>query len=136
MDSKKLSTDQQCLLEICNGINAGECSIELSIRNSGCLNYSRWLTTAKKILKLYVSIKIPSEKLQALVMLIIRVFAPMWFTIKSHSSCKDGARRFHQQVASSRYRSQEQKNIIDPVLHRNSYFAHPENIIEARFRKS
>ena len=62
-------------------------------------------------------------------MFIIRVYAPMWFAIKSHSSCKDGARNFHQQVARSRYLSQEQKNIVDPVLHRNSYFAQPENII-------
>ena len=87
-----------------------------------------------------MGIKIPSEKLQALVMFIIRVYAPMWFAIKSHLSCKDGARHFHQQVTRSRYLSQEQKNIIDPVLHRNSYLAHPENIILAMkiksFRKS
>ena len=109
VDPKKLSTDLQYLLKICNGINAGACSFDLSIRNQGCLNHSRWLTTANRILRLYVSIKIPSEKLQALVMFIIRVYAPIWFTIKSHSSCKDGARHFHQQVAKSRYLSQEQK---------------------------
>ena len=34
-------------------------------------------------------------------------------------------------VATLRYLSQEHKNIIDPVLHRNSYFAQPENIILA-----
>ena len=89
VDPKKLSTDQQYLLEICNGINAGECSIDLSIRNPGCLNHFRWLTTANRILKLYVSIKIPSEKLQALAMFIIRVYAPMWFAVKLNSSCKD-----------------------------------------------
>ena len=87
-----------------------------------------------------MGIKIPSEKLQALVMFIIRVYAPMWFAIKLPSSWKDEARHFHQQVTRSRYLSQEQKNIIDLVLHRNSYFAHPENIILAMkiisFRKS
>ena len=113
---KKLSTDLQYLLKICNGINAGECSFDLSIRNPGCLNHFRWLTTANRIFRLYVSNKIPSEKLQALVMFIIRVYAPLWFAIKSQSSCKDGARHFHQQVARSRYLSQEQKNIIDPVF--------------------
>ena len=64
-------------------------------------------------------------------MFIIRVYAPMWFAIKSHSSCKDGARNFYQQAARSRYLSQEQKNIVDPDLHRNSYFAHAKNIILA-----
>ena len=116
---KKLSTDQQYLIEICNGINAGECSINLSIRNPGCLKHSQWLTKATRILKLYVSIKIPSGKLQVLVMSIICVYAPMWFAIKSHSSGEVGARHFHQQVARSRYLSQEQMNITDPVLHRN-----------------
>ena len=129
VDPKKLSADQRYLLKICNSINAGECSIDQSIQNPGCLNHSRWLTPANRILKLYEGIKIPSEKLQALVMFIIRVYAAMWFAIKSHSSCKDGARHFHQQVARSRYLSQEQKNIIDPVLHSSSYFTHQENII-------
>ena len=69
-------------------------------------------------------------------MFIIRVYAPMWFAIKSLSSCKDGARHFHQQVTRSRYLSQEQKNIIDSVLHRNSYFAQPENILMATKIKS
>ena len=64
-------------------------------------------------------------------MFIIRVYAPMWFAIKSHSSRKDGARHFHQMVARSCYLSQEHKKIIDPVLHHNSFFAHPENIILA-----
>ena len=131
VDHKKLSTDQQYLLEICDGINAGECNIDLSIQNPGCLNHSLWLTTANRILRLYVGIKIPTEKLQALVMFINGVYAPIWFAIKSHSSCKDGARQFHQLVARSRFLSQEHKTIIDPVLHRNSYFAHPENMILA-----
>ena len=73
-------------------------------------------------------------------MFIIRVYAPMWFAIKSHTSCKDGARHFHQEVTKSRYLSQEQKSIIDPVLHRNSYFAHLKNTLMAlkvkSFRKS
>ena len=40
VDRKKLSTDQQYLLEIYNGIIAGECSTDLSIQNPGCLNHS------------------------------------------------------------------------------------------------
>ena len=130
VDLKELSRDQQYLLEISSSINAGECSIDLSIRNLGCLNHSRWLTTANRMLRLYDSDK-NSFKLQALIMFIIRVCVPMWFAIKSYSYCKDGARHSHQIVARSRYLSQEHEQIIDPVLHRNSYFAHPENIILA-----
>ena len=64
-------------------------------------------------------------------MFIIRVYASMWFAIKSHTSCKDRARHFHQMVAIYHYLSQEHKKFIDPVLHRKSYYVHPENIILA-----
>ena len=131
LDPKELSTDQQYLLEICNSISTGECSVDLTMRNPGCLNHSRWLNSANRILRLYVSNKHPFEKLQALIMFIIRVYTPMWFAIKSHSSCKDGARHFHRMITRSRYPSEQHKKIIDPVLRRNSYFAHPENVILA-----
>ena len=34
-------------------------------------------------------------------------------------------------ITRSRYLSEQHKKIIDPVLRRNSYFAHPENVILA-----
>src|SRR6218665_2053073 len=92
--------------------------------NPGCLNHSRWLTTANIILLLYASDKKPSENLKTLVTYTIRVYAPMWFAIKAHSSCKDGARHLHQMLVKSRYLSPKHKKIVDPVIHRNAYFAH------------
>lgn len=131
VDPKELSTDQRYLLEMCNSISKGECSVDLAMRNPGCLNHSRWLTTANRILRLYVSDKKPSENLKTLVTFIIRVYAPMWFAIKVHSSCKDGARHIHQMLVKSRYLSPKHKKIVDPVIHRNAYFAHPENMLLA-----
>lgn len=124
VDPKELSTDQRYLMEICNSIRIGECGVDLAMRNPGCLNHSRWLTTANRILLLYVSDKKPSENLKTLVTYIIRVYAPMWFAIKAHSSCKDGARHLHQMLVKSRYLSPKHKKIVDPVIHRNAYFAH------------
>src|SRR6218665_830835 len=57
VDPKELSTDQRYLMEICNSISIGECGVDLAMRNPGCLNHSRWLTTANRILRLYVSDK-------------------------------------------------------------------------------
>ena len=85
------------------------------MRNPGCLNHSRWLTTANRILRLYVSDKEPSDNLKTLVILIIRVYAPMWFAIKAQSSCKDGARHVHQMLVKSRYISPKHKEIVDPA---------------------
>ena len=73
----------------------------------------------------------PSDKLLTLVTFNIRVYAPTWFKVKAHSSCKDGARHFHAIISRSRYLSPKYRNIIDPVIHRNAYFAHPENILLA-----
>ena len=64
-------------------------------------------------------------------MFIVTVYAPMWFDIKMHSSCKDGARHVYKMIMRSRYMSDSLKKIIDPVIERNSYFAHPENILIA-----
>jgi len=50
VDPKEFSTDQRYLLEMCNSISKGECSIDLAMRNPGCLNHSRWLTTGNRIL--------------------------------------------------------------------------------------
>lgn len=50
-----LSTDQRYLWEICNAVSVGKCTLALSRREPGALLHSRWLTTANRILRLYVS---------------------------------------------------------------------------------
>ena len=45
------------------------------------------------------------------------------------SSCKDGARHLFQTIYKSRYLSKKIKSVIDPVIQRNGYFAHPENVL-------
>ena len=62
---------------------------------------------------------------------IIRVYTPTWLKVKAHSSCKNRARHFHAIISRSRYLSTKFRNIFDPVIHRNAYFAHPENILLA-----
>src|SRR6218665_1955955 len=47
------------------------------------------------------------------------------------SSCKDGARHLHQMLVKSRYLNPKHKKIVDPVIHRNAYFAHPDNLLLA-----
>src|SRR6218665_1755822 len=133
VDPKELSTDQRYLMEICNSISIGECGVDLALRNPGCLNHSRWLTTASRIILLYVSDKKPSENLKTLVTCIIRVYAPMWFAIKAHSSCKDGgfkygARHLHQMLVKSTYLSPKHKKIVDSP---QRILRSPENLLLA-----
>lgn len=126
---KDLSNDQKYLWQMCEAISKGECSLGLSKRNPGALNHSRWITTANRLLRLYVASRKPSTNLKHLVTYIMRVYSPVWFSIKMHPSCKDGAKHFFLAIQLSRYLSKELRDVIDPVLRRNGYFGHPENLL-------
>lgn len=129
IDKKDLSTDQRYLLSMCQAISNGNCSLDLSRKNPGKLSHARWLTTANRILRLYVSTRSPSTKLRVLTEYIIKVYGPVWFKVKSKHSCKDGAKHLFSIIKLSRYLTDELKAIIDPVIQRNGYFGHPENIL-------
>ena len=131
IDPATLSSDQKYLLDICTAINSGVCSSDLAKREPGTLNLARWLTTANRILRLYVSTSDPSNELLTLVVFILRVYAPSWFRIKIHQSIKDGARHLWHFISSSRYLPKKYRDIIDPVISRNAYFAAPENLLLA-----
>jgi len=131
VDLLSLSTDQKYLWEITNAISCGVCSPALAQRQPGTLNHSRWLTTANRVLRLYASTLEPSEQLKALSTYIVRVYVPVWFSIKTKPSCKDGARHLWRTIHLSRYLPDELKQVIDPVLQRNGFFGHPENLLLA-----
>ena len=57
------------------------------------------------------------------------VYAPVWFYIKTKPKCYNGSVHLHKLIKLSRYLPAYLKKIVDPVLQRNAYFAHPENIL-------
>jgi hypothetical protein len=59
----------------------------------------------------------------------MKVYAPMWFRIKTKPSCKDGAKHLWMTIHKSRYLPEELRAIVDQVIQRNGYFGHPENIL-------
>ena len=126
-----LSTDQDLLLKFCNDISAGIVPIDLACRKPGPLTHSRWLTAAIRILRLYVAtIDCPSQLLD-LATFIVKVYAPVWFSIKCKSFLKDGPIHLWKMIQFSRYLPNDQKTIVDRVIQTNAYFAHPENILLA-----
>src|SRR6218665_2036086 len=110
---------------------SGQCSTDLGNRKPGPMCLSRWLTTANRKLRLYISKQNPEKHLVTLVNYIVKVYAPIWFEIKSKPSCTDGSRHLFHMIQYSRYLSTGPKRIVDPVIQRNSYFAHPENLLIA-----
>ncbi|GBP05516.1 Kynurenine formamidase [Eumeta japonica] len=124
-----LSTDQKYLFEINLAVITGSCADDLANKSPGKMSHARWLTKAKQILRLYISTPTPSTNLIILAQYIAKVYTPVWFQIKTHSSCKDGSRHLWKLIESSRFLSSALKAVIDPVIQRNAYFAHPENLL-------
>ncbi|CAH1113215.1 unnamed protein product [Psylliodes chrysocephalus] len=125
VDLMNLSNDQNYLYRIVLAVTSGECSQYLSNLQPGPISHSRWLTTASRILRLYISSKKPTENLITLATYIVKVYEPVWFAIKTKPRCWDGARHLWKIIYLRRYLPQVLRNIIDPVIQRNAYFSHP-----------
>lgn len=126
---KELSTDQNYLYQICTAISTGNCPSNLANKSPGKLSHARWLTTANRILRAYIAIKNPSPSLKILTEYILRVYAKVWFLVKTVPFCTSGALHLWKLIQYSRYLSDELKAVVDPVIQRNGFYGHPENII-------
>ena len=131
-----ISTDQTYLYRIVSAVSTGILPKDLANKSPGKMSHARWLTRANRILRLYVSMESPSKNLVILATYVVKVYAPTWFAIKIHPSCKDGARHLFKLIAATRYLPTELRAKIDPVIQRNSYFAHPENLLIAMLTDS
>ncbi|CAH0397212.1 unnamed protein product [Chilo suppressalis] len=106
-----LSTDQEYLYQIYQAVSSGSCSQVLSNRNPGKMVHSRWLTTANRILRLYVTTPNPSRQLIKLTEYIVN--ASLWFYIKKDSSFKLGPTHVYKLIYFSRCLSSDIKKVID-----------------------
>ena len=131
MDEEVLSTDQFYLFKICQAVESGEYSANLKNCSPGKMGHARWLTTANRILRLYVGSPQPSENLIAMVTIIMRVYAPMWFIIKKESSIIHGSKHLCSTIVKTRYLPLSLRTIVDKVIQRNAFFGHQENILLA-----
>ena len=91
--------------------------------------HSRSLTLAIRVLRLYVATGNLTENLKTLTMYIMKIYVPVWFNIDLKPLCTFGASHLFNLISYSRYLSNDLKNIIDPNIQRNGYFAAPENFL-------
>lgn len=129
VDFEDLSTDQKYLFEIHKAITKGFCPPDLANRNPGKMAHSRWITTANRLLRLYVSTEEPSENLLTIVHYIMAVYVPMWFSIKQNSSYVNGPRHVFKSIELTRSLGERVTKVVFPVIQRNAHFSHPENIL-------
>ncbi|GBL81266.1 hypothetical protein AVEN_143591-1 [Araneus ventricosus] len=62
-DLRKLSNDLRYLFQISKAIKSGECPEALASMNPDKLNKARWLTSANRILRLYIATKNPKKEI-------------------------------------------------------------------------
>ena len=124
-----LSNDQHYLYCITNAIRFGSVSDNLANKKIGPLNHSRWLTLASRICRLYVSCKKTSKNLYLLTHFIVTNYAPLWFLIKCKPAIWNGAEHILSAIQLVKLLSKNVQDIVKPVISRNAYFAHSENIL-------
>ncbi|GBM31831.1 hypothetical protein AVEN_56929-1 [Araneus ventricosus] len=116
-------------MDVCEASNCGHCRENLSKRNPGKVCYSKWLTTANRIHRLYEGNENPSEALLTLTTFIVKVYAPMCFKMETKPSVIYDAHHLHQSIVLTRYFSSDLKYFKDPVIKRNGFFGHSENVL-------
>jgi hypothetical protein len=129
VDVSDLSSDQRYLYEMYISISEGKVSDAMANRSPGNMNHARWLTTGNRVLRLYVASETPSENLVSLTRFIMDVYVPMWFCIKCNPFVQDGAKHVFRTLQAMKKQNRRIQSIVMPVIQRNAYFSHPENIL-------
>ncbi|GBO28460.1 hypothetical protein AVEN_8579-1 [Araneus ventricosus] len=109
-------------------IKSGNCKEDLAVRDPGPLSHSKRLTTANRTLRRNLSEESPTPELQEIVVFILKSYVPMWFSIKRSKYFTEGPKLVYQSIQSSRYLPEDLRNIVNPVIERNDFFAHPEHL--------
>ena len=134
---KDLSRDQKYLYEIIMSIREGSVREVAATFKIGPLNHARWITLVSRICRLYLSLKhLPLDdnsldNLKVLTHFCVTNYGPLWFSIKCEPLYKDGPAHVLESVKRVQLLSQPVKDIVIPVIQRNAFNAHPENIILA-----
>lgn len=129
IDSWDLRADQKYLFEMVKAVDSGNCDSHVASMKPGLLNLSRWLTTASRTLRLYVTQTAPSEELTKLAFFVMKVYTPFWFLVKSQPHAIHGSRHFLRYIKWTRMLQIELQQIVNRSIQINGFFAHPENIL-------
>lgn len=117
------------MLDISRAVRSGTCPDDLHCREPGHIYKARWLTTANRILRLYISTSRPSTKFKEIVKHVLTVYIPMLFMIRMNKSIKDGSRHLFETIRRSRYLPSTYRTVIDVSIQQDAFFGLPKNIL-------
>ena len=131
-----MSTDQRYLYKIAQLVNFGIPDSSEQLNNfvlnnqPGVMNHARWMNTAARLLRYYISRKRATEDEKTLVNFVLKVYVCSWFEARHRPSVSDAAKHFFTILR----RVHEEPN--DRIrkeglstLQRNSFLAHPGLIL-------
>jgi hypothetical protein len=99
---KDLSQDQRYLFQMALAVKTGKVPERLQYTTPGPVNHARFLTTAARILRLYVTKTNPPKELATLATFVMRVYVPHWHNIKIADSVSMGSAHFFSLIQNTR----------------------------------
>ena len=127
-----LSSDQCYLRDMISVISTGIVPQNFAKRSPGKIGYARWLTTANRVLRVYLTFEEPPDRLCSAVLYIVHVYSRMWFEIKFRSLIEYGARHIYNLIKYTHsLDNPETTYTVEPFIKRNGYFLHSENLLLA-----
>ena len=129
-----LSTDQKYGYRMVNAIRTGFVPADLAKMDIGPVCHSRWLTTANRLMRMYVSkhgFKGKNlQNLKNIVKFIVGVYYPMWFEAKVKHSFIHGPRHVLKQLEYVRLQSKQVQDIVAPHITRGAWYSHSEQVLQ------
>ena len=107
----------------------------LAKRRVGGVSHARWLTTAIRILYVYMSMSEPSEAITRLATLVVSGYACWWFSSRVSWRITD-APNLYSAMKYVHELSPIEREPMKQVIERNFFWGHPEFILIARLASS
>ena len=128
-----LSTDQLYGYKMILAIRSGNIPIDLIKMECGPVNHSRWLTTANRLMRIWVSLHGLSGEnfitLSRLVEYVVGVYYPMWFDIKVRWSFIEGPRHVLETLRLVKMQNQVTRDIVEKYVISGAWFSHSEAVL-------
>ena len=124
-----MSTDQKLLYDRCKAVKDGRCPPALAKRKVGPVNHSRWLTTAVRILMLYMSLSSPGSDLTRMATFVLTVYSLLWFKSKLFWRATNASAILFDAMKLVKNLPQTEQDRVCPVLARGFYWGHSEQLL-------
>lgn len=130
---KQMSTDSVVAWKFLHAVVKGKLDPEVAALTCGKLSHSRWLTCGMRCMLLYMSKHDlgpdDTKVLRLLATWVAQVYLPMFFEIKVKHNIKYGPCHLIKLFRLWKKQDARVKNASEPYLRKESWWAHPENIL-------